>query len=183
MLIDQDRTRIRPLDDKSGFRLWKIRVTAAIEGEGRVTVLYPFGVVSSFSAKIDSGIKALRRQASNIMLNALSDQALKALRSVIGSTQELLTKLDSPYNSKCAASKIFELCEMVLYELHQYQRQHAATSEPYGRTDWTTRDNGYDVRLSINCHTYGIHKHRSYFPSSSIHQHPFHGYCQLKRDC
>lgn len=66
----------------------------------------------------------LRRQAGNITVNALSDQVLRVIRSVIGNLQEMLTKLDSRYDSESTASMI-AMMSTCLHGLQEYERNIA----------------------------------------------------------
>lgn len=104
MSTDQDRIRIRQLDDKSDYSLWRIRVTAIIDAKGLADVFS--------SADADPSGEHLR-QASNIIVSTLSDQALRVVRSVIGKPEQMLAKLDSRYDSKSTASKIAKVSELV----------------------------------------------------------------------
>lgn len=101
MSSDHERIRIRQLDDKSDYALWRIRVTAMIDAKG-------FSDALSRAPGDESA-----RQASNIVVSTLSDQALRVVRSVIGKPAEMLSKLDSRYDSKSTASKIAKVSEIV----------------------------------------------------------------------
>lgn len=102
-----DKLRIRPPDDKSDYTLWRIRVWAAISSKGLLDV---FGNTAP-----ENQVKFTERklQASNIVVNALSDPSLWVVRSVIGNLKEMLVKLNAKYDSKSTASKISRMSELV----------------------------------------------------------------------
>lgn len=123
--IDERITRIRQLDDKSDFALWVIRVRAAISAKGLNNVLS-----SEFQNKVDNAIresnstgehisedvrKAKDRleQASNIIVAALSDQALRVVRNVAGKPFYMMEKLQKRYDSRSMASKIGKMSDLV----------------------------------------------------------------------
>lgn len=75
MLIDEDKLRIRLLDDRSGCALWVIWVMARTDVIG-----HSDAIEFSMSSTTSEGSK---RQASDIIVNALSDQALRLMRTRI----------------------------------------------------------------------------------------------------
>lgn len=104
-MSDPEKIRIRPLDDQSDYALWRIRVLAHIDAKGYVSVF-------ERTFEDDSAI-ANRRHASNIIVNTLSDQALRVVRGVIGNPSDMMEKLDSRYDSKTTASRIAKMSELV----------------------------------------------------------------------
>ena len=54
-----------------------------------------------------------RQQASNIIVSALGDHALRVVRSVIGDPVQMMAKLDDRYDSKTIATRISKMSELV----------------------------------------------------------------------
>lgn len=52
-------------------------------------------------------------QASNIIVSALGDHALRVARSVIGKPKEMMQKLNDRYDSKSIANRICKMSELV----------------------------------------------------------------------
>lgn len=101
------KTRIVPLDDRSDYALWRIRVKAAISARKLSAV---FSVIAD---RADEKTKEQMEEASNIIVSALSDHALRVVRSVIDDPAAMLAKLDDRYDSKTTASKITKMVELV----------------------------------------------------------------------
>ena len=98
-----DKVRIKTLDDKSDYSLWRIRVLTAISGKGLDKVFEPYmksgEASSSRETKKDvEGTAEQCKQASNIIVSFLSDHALRVIRSVIGNTMLMMTKLNDRYD-------------------------------------------------------------------------------------
>ena len=67
-MTDQDKPRIRPLDDKSDYSMWRTRVESAADGKGLTAAFNEKEV----PAGVDSGEFAKQRlQASSIIVAAL----------------------------------------------------------------------------------------------------------------
>ena len=117
-MTDLDKFRIKPLDDKSDYCLWRIRVTAAISAKGLECVFEKDNEKSSETSAASSSANTKPtseqcQQASNIIVSALGDHALRVVRSVIGKPQEMIMKLDDRYDSKTIASRISKMSELV----------------------------------------------------------------------
>lgn len=132
MSADQDKAyRIRQLDDKSDYSLWRLRVRAAISAKGLKHVLKSttdtvtestFVEASSSTdtatdKKKDASTKVVsddeKEQASNIIISALGDHALRVVRTVIGDPCEMMKKLDDRYDSKTTATRITKIVELM----------------------------------------------------------------------
>lgn len=117
-MAESDRHRIKPLDEKSDYTLWRIRVVAAISAKGLDKVFEPKkknGEASSSPTR-EAGCEATVeqcQQASNIIVSALSDHALRVVRSVIGNPLKMMAKLNDRYDSKTIASRISTMSELV----------------------------------------------------------------------
>lgn len=98
MISSEEKIRIRQLDDKSDYALWRVRVKAAINGKKLGKVLTGTEPERNDTEK--------KEEASNIIVSAMSGQALRVVRPVIGNAEEMLEKLDDRYDSKSTASKI-----------------------------------------------------------------------------
>ena len=105
-MADPDKVRIRPLDERSDYTLWRIRIVAAIDAKGLTKTL-------SDTDDDTTEFKDSKRQAGNIIVSALSDQALRVVRSVMSNPKDMLEKLDRRYDSKTTASKIAKMSELV----------------------------------------------------------------------
>lgn len=104
---DTTKSRIVPLDDKSDYALWRIRIRAAISAR-------KLGIVFDRTAdKEDDKVVEKMEEASNLIVSALSDHALRVVRSVIGDPAAMMAKLDDRYDSKTTASKITKMVELV----------------------------------------------------------------------
>ena len=140
MTTEQEKVfRIRPLDEKSDYSLWRLRVRAAISSKGLKHVLTPIGsdetsthvdASSSTAATTatvtemdsSSAIKATlsktatddqKEQASNIIISALGDHALRVVRTVIDDPYQMMKKLDARYDSKSTATRISKIVELM----------------------------------------------------------------------
>lgn len=107
LLTDSDKIRVRLLDDKSDYTLWRIRVRAFISSRG---LDYVFGDIVLEDQVTFTGRK---RQANKIIMNALMDPAFRVLSSIFGNPKEMLVKLDARYHVKFTASKISRMSELV----------------------------------------------------------------------
>ena len=107
-MTTKEKTHIRPLDEKSNYALWCIRVLAAISAEGLQDALKNRSADKDEQVYVDH-----QQQASNIVVAVLSNQALRVVRTVIGIPTGTLTKLDQRYDSKSTASKIAKMSELV----------------------------------------------------------------------
>lgn len=87
-MTDSDKNRIQPLYEKSNLSLCRIRVRAAIGAIALNNALRP-----KLEDTTDDKFTDLQDQASNIIVSALSDQALSRVRSVIGSPGEIICKM------------------------------------------------------------------------------------------
>ena len=70
------------------------------------------GLIDAFVDE-KSASDEIRRQASNIIVSTLGDQALRVVRSVIAKPSVMLSKLDKRYDSKTTASRILRMTELV----------------------------------------------------------------------
>jgi len=115
-MTDTDKLKIRQLDDKSDYALWRIRVRAAISAKGLKKVFGESDTATSGDASAASAaapsIEHLE-QASNIIVSALGDHALRVVRAVIGDPKAMMDKLDARYSSKSVASRISKFSELV----------------------------------------------------------------------
>ena len=121
---DSDIIRIRPLDDKSDYSLWRFRVTAAISAKGLDKVFKSTNQTFS-SGEADSSSSTApaeqqqhvssdnKMQASNIIVSSLGDHALRLVRTVIGDLEAMMDKLDKQFDSKTIASRISKMSELV----------------------------------------------------------------------
>lgn len=107
LFVEFSMLPVRSLDEKSNYSLWHIRVRAVISSRGLNEV--------SGDTVPDNQVMFTERkqQAGNIIVNALSDPALRVVRSVIGIHQKMLVKLDPRYNSKSTASKTSRISDLV----------------------------------------------------------------------
>lgn len=117
-MTDQDKYKIRPLDEKSDYSLWRLRVRAAISAKGLRTVFVQSRDESDENSD-DHGTRVVTaseeqmEQASNIIVSALGDHALRVVRSVIGEPHKMFQKLDMRYDSKSTATRISKMAELV----------------------------------------------------------------------
>lgn len=109
-MTDTDKIKIRPLDDKSDFALWRIRVQAAISAKGLSSALEK---PTAEGTPVLDADKEKNQQASNIIVSALGDHALRVVRTIVGRPYEMMQKLDARYDSKSTASKISKMVELV----------------------------------------------------------------------
>ena len=111
-MTDTDKLRIKQLDDKDDYRLWRIRIAAACDGKGLEAVLdhkeCPRGDADEKKKFVSD-----QKKASNIIVAALSDKALRVVRANIGNPHLMLTKLDERYDSKSTAARIAKMTELI----------------------------------------------------------------------
>lgn len=111
-MTDHDKQRIKPLDEKGDYRLWKIRIEAACDAKDLMESL-----INETSPEDDGDKKkefeASQKKASNIIVHALEDNPLRVVRSVIGNPFLMLQKLDDRYDSKSSASRISKMTELI----------------------------------------------------------------------
>jgi len=115
-MTEEEKTRIKPLDEKSDYRLWKIRVEAACEAKDLSEALLrsenPYSNETDESLK-KAAFEASQRKASHIIIHALTDKPLRVIRSEVGNPFQMLAKLDERYDSKTTASRISKMTELV----------------------------------------------------------------------
>lgn len=114
-MTETEKIRIRQLDDKSDYALWRIRIFAAISAKSLETVFETRkqGEASSSTSTTSPASETQCQQASNIIVSALGDHALRVVRTVIGNPKEMMEKLDARYDSKTIASRISKMSELV----------------------------------------------------------------------
>lgn len=120
-MADQDKLRIRPLDEKSDYSLWRLRIKAAISSKGLRNVFLDSSYKTAGASTPDApdvgqsvtATEDQKEQASNIIVSALGDHALRVVRSVIGLPHVMLQKLDARYDSKSTATRISKMAELV----------------------------------------------------------------------
>lgn len=109
-MIDQQRPRIKLLDDKSSNALLHLQVESAVNMKG---------LTAAFASKeVPTGVERTKfeeqfLQVSGIIVSALGDHALRVVRSVVGNPTEMLEKLDARYGSKLTASRITKTVNLV----------------------------------------------------------------------
>lgn len=116
MMTDSEKYRIKPLDDKSDYTLWRIRVFAAISAKGLDKVFEAQTDGDKDSTSRDIGCNATDEQcqkASNIIVSTLSDNALRVIRFCIGNPILMMEKLNNRFDSKTIASRISKIYELV----------------------------------------------------------------------
>lgn len=102
-----DNLRIRPLEDKRDYRLWNLRVLAAIYAKILLETFFP-----STDRDVSNNQDDFRA-GRNLMLSVLNDQALRLVRDVIGSPFEIVNNLDKRYASKTTDSRMAKISELV----------------------------------------------------------------------
>lgn len=103
--MSDEKLRIKQLDDKSDYGLWKIRFQAAWSAKGcddALKMLTEGEVVSDQH----------KTTASGIIVSALSDPALRVVRSVIGDPVGMM-KMDARFDSWPTPTKISKISELV----------------------------------------------------------------------
>lgn len=108
MSSTEDKIRMRQLGDKSDYALWRIRMKTAISEKKLGAV---FNSAPEVAAKASWSEK--KEEASNIIFSALSDQALRVFRSVIGDPKETIQKLEDRYDSKRTTSNISKISKLI----------------------------------------------------------------------
>lgn len=107
-----DKIRIKQLEEKDDYRLWRIRISAACDSKGIEEVLEVEKNPHTDAAK-QTKFVVDQKKASNVIVAALSDKALRVVRSSIGKPFEMLRKLDERYDSKSAAARISKMTELI----------------------------------------------------------------------
>ena len=109
-MTETDKVRIRPLDDKSDYALWRLRVQSVCDDRGLTAAF------NQKEALADADASKFAEQClkvSGIIVAALGDSALRLVKSVRGKPVEMLEKLDARYDSKTTASKISKMVDLV----------------------------------------------------------------------
>ena len=82
-MTEQDKIRIKPLDDKSDYALWRIRVMAAQSAKGLDSVFKEKTNTREDSSEVSKAVTTdtspsneQAQQDSNIIVSALGDHAL-----------------------------------------------------------------------------------------------------------
>jgi len=99
---------IAQLDDSIDYSLWRIRILAAInaDDEGNIRTTTDFESDPQL-------VHQCEISASNVIINSLSDDALRLVKRDIGSPKEMIRRLDIRYDSKTMTSKISMVCELL----------------------------------------------------------------------
>lgn len=103
-MSDNDKLRIRPLDENSDYSLWKIRIEAACGFKGLSVALQhkpheESGIDETMFAEAQS-------QESHVIVQSISDGPLRILRSSIRNPFQMIQKLDQRYYSKSKSYRI-----------------------------------------------------------------------------
>ena len=109
-MTDTEKLRIKVLDEKADYTLWKIRLTAVCNFKGCDSALTSERPVRPMTDDVFAGHK---KTASGLIVTALNDAALRVVRSVIGEPVKMFQKLDARYDSKTTSSKISRMVELV----------------------------------------------------------------------
>ena len=86
-MTDYDKVRIRPLDEKSDYSLWRLRVESAVDKKG---------LTAAFTQKeaplcVDAvAFENQKKQASGIIFKALGDHSLHVVRNEKDKPVEML---------------------------------------------------------------------------------------------
>lgn len=107
MTESAEKTRIKPIDDKADYALWRICVKAAMTSKGMKEVL------NERSHSFDEVFTEKMETASNIIISVLGDHALRVVLSDVGDPRKMMDRLDARYDSKSTAKKISKICELV----------------------------------------------------------------------
>ena len=106
----ENKPRIRPLTDKSDYSLWRARIMSACSGKSLSDV---FEDKTDGSRPTDEAFNKRCSQVSDLIVSALSDDAMRIVMDVIGDPKTMISKLDDRYRSKSTASKISKITELV----------------------------------------------------------------------
>ena len=109
-MTETDKVRIRPLDDKSAYALWRLRVESACDDRGLTAA---FNQKEAPAGTDGSKFAQECLKVSGIIVAALGDSALRLVKSVRGKPTEMLEKLDARFDSKTTASKITKMVDLV----------------------------------------------------------------------
>lgn len=110
-MTDFEKFRIKTLDDKDDYRLWRIRIAAACDGKGLEDVLSQERCTQEITYE-KAKFATNQKKASNLIVAALSDRALRVMRSNIGKPYKMMQKLDDRYDSKSAATRIAKMTQL-----------------------------------------------------------------------
>lgn len=94
-MTNSDKIRLKALDEKSDYALWRLRVEATCTAKGFTAALNTEEVPPG----VDRGkFIGKHLQASRIIMRSLGDHALRVVRSVIGEATGVMEKLDARYD-------------------------------------------------------------------------------------
>lgn len=112
-MSDLDKLRIKVLDEKSDYALWRIRLNAICCSKGCDLALTTERAADVSDAAAVEKFNKQQKDASSIIVSSLNDAALRVVRSVIGKPVAMIEKLDNRFNSHTTASKISKMSELV----------------------------------------------------------------------
>ena len=111
---------VEPLTSKSDYALWRLRIESLCAVKGCADVLDVRDEDDS-----DDVVKC-RKIASGLIVAALSDSALRVVRSVVGKPFDMLQKQDPRYASTTTASKISTMADLVSMKFRSSGRSLAS---------------------------------------------------------
>ena len=109
-MTDTEKVRLKVLDDKADYSLWKIRLEAVCSVKGCESALTSDGPPEGV---LTDQFEQHKKTASGIIVTALNDSALRVVRSVIGKPNQMLEKLNARFDSRTTSSKITRMVELV----------------------------------------------------------------------
>lgn len=101
---EEEKNSVPSLDDKSDYRLWRVRVEALCDSKDLEEFLIknPYDQTTEKYLKIEGVMK----KASNMTVRSLTIKVLRVVLQAIGKLCQMLRKLDGRYDSKCTSNKI-----------------------------------------------------------------------------
>lgn len=111
-MAEPEKARIDPLREGQDFATWKIRIEAICHSKGLIAALEHEQKPDS-AKESDEIFHSNQKKACGIIVSALSNEALRVVRSDIGNPCVMLRKLGERYDSKTAASRIAKMTELI----------------------------------------------------------------------
>lgn len=112
MSHEKDKNKVPFLDDKSDYRLWRVRVDALCDSEHLGECLSkenPFDKATEEYSKTEG----LDKKSSNITVRSLINRMLRVKMQNIYKPCQMLRKLDELYDSKSTSTKTSKMTELV----------------------------------------------------------------------
>lgn len=110
---DDEKTSVLPLDERSDYKLWRVRLEAMCDakelGECLTQEKNPYAEESNDWKNFEQN----KKKASNLTVHSPANLVLHVVLPDVGHPYQMLKRLDERYDSKPASTKIEKMTELV----------------------------------------------------------------------